>query len=161
MSQSIYDLTADRIDGDEYSLETYRGRVLLIVNVASRCGFTGQYKNLEALYQRYHERGLDILGFPCNQFGGQEPGSEEEIASFCSLEYGVTFPMHGKVEVNGANQHPLFAWLTGPESPHSGKIRWNFSKFLVSREGDLIGRWGSMTNPESGKTVKAIEAALG
>lgn len=160
MALSLYDLNAERIDGDPYSLEVYRGNVLLIVNVASKCGFTGQYKGLESLYQRYHDQGLIVLGFPCNQFGGQEPGSEQQISEFCSLEYGVTFPMHSKIDVNGPNQDPIFTKLIGPESPLPGKIRWNFNKFLVSRQGLLLERFGSLTNPESKKVVQSIEKAL-
>lgn len=161
MLNSLYNLPFDPISGEPYNLEIYRGKVLLIVNVASKCGFTRQYKNLEALHQRYQSQGLVVLGFPCDQFGGQEPGDNEEIESFCSLEYGVSFPMHSKIEVNGPDQHPIFGALTGPESPLSGKIRWNFNKFLVSREGVLLNRFGSLTSPESKKTVRAIEKALG
>lgn len=160
MNDPFYDIEVSRIDGDEYALEVYRGKVLLIVNVASQCGFTGQYKNLENLYDRYGDRGLVILGFPCNQFGSQEPGSNEDIASFCSLEYGVSFPMHEKIDVNGDQQHPLYASLTGASSPFPGKIKWNFGKFLISREGHILERWGSLTNPESRKIVTAIEKAL-
>lgn len=160
MTSSLYKLSAERINGGSYSLDSDQGKVLLIANVASKCGFTRQYKNLESLYQRYQSHGLVVLGFPCDQFGGQEPGSNEAVESFCALEYGVTFPMHAKVEVNGPNQHPIFAALTGPESPFPGKIRWNFNKFLVSREGALLKRFGSMTNPESKKVIQAIEAAL-
>lgn len=161
MAISLYDLPFDPIHGEPYNLETYRGKVLLIVNVASKCGFTRQYKNLESLHQSYQNQGLVVLGFPCDQFGGQEPGNNEEIESFCSLEFGVSFPMHSKMEVNGPGQHPIFAALTGPESPFSGKIRWNFNKFLVSREGVLLNRFGSLTSPESKKVVKTIEKALG
>ncbi len=156
----IYDLTATNIDNQTVNLETYSGKVLLIVNVASKCGFTGQYENLESLYQKYKDDGLVILGFPCNQFGGQEPGTSEDIKSFCSLNYGVTFPLFEKVEVNGPDQHPLFALLTGEDSPFPGKIKWNFSKFLIGRDGEILARFGSMTNPESSKITKAIKAAL-
>jgi len=156
----IYDLTATNIDNESTNLEAYSGKVLLIVNVASKCGFTGQYENLESLYQKYKDDGLVILGFPCNQFGGQEPGTSEDIKSFCSLNYGVSFPMFEKVEVNGPNQHPLFALLTGEDSPFPGKIKWNFSKFLIGRDGEILARFGSMTNPESSKITKAVEAAL-
>lgn len=156
----IYDLTATDIDNQPVSLRNYSDKVLLIVNVASKCGFTGQYENLESLYQKYKDKGLVILGFPCNQFGSQEPGTSEDIKSFCSLNYGVTFPMFEKIEVNGPNQHPLYALLTGEDSPFPGKIKWNFTKFLVGRDGTILERFGSMTNPESSKVVKAIEAAL-
>ncbi len=160
MKAPFYHLNAERIDGDSQSLETYRNQVLLIVNVASKCGFTRQYKNLEAIYQRYQAQGFVVLGFPCDQFGGQEPASNEAIESFCSLEYGVSFPMHAKIEVNGPEQHPIFAILTGSDSPFPGKIRWNFNKFLVSREGLLLKRYGSMASPESRKMTQAIESAL-
>ena len=160
MTDSLYDLPFEPINGTAYTLETYRDKVLLIVNVASKCGFTGQYKNLESLNRRYQDQGLVVLGFPCDQFGGQEPGSNQEIESFCSLEYGVSFPMHAKVEVNGPGQHPIFAALTGPKSPYPGKIRWNFNKFLLSREGVLLNRFGSLTSPESKKVVQAIKKAL-
>jgi len=156
----IYDLNATDIDNQPVNLGDFQDKVLLIVNVASKCGFTGQYENLESLYQKYRDKGLVVLGFPCNQFGSQEPGTSEDIKSFCSLNYGVTFPMFDKIEVNGPNQHPLYALLTGDNSPHAGKVKWNFTKFLVGRDGTILERFGSMTNPESGKVVKAIEAAL-
>jgi len=158
--EMIYDITATDIDNETRKLEEFAGKVLLIVNVASKCGFTGQYENLESLYQKYKDDGLVILGFPCNQFGGQEPGTSEDIKSFCSLTYGVTFPMFEKIDVNGPNQHPLYSFLTGDGSPFKGKIKWNFSKFLVGRDGKILERFGSMTNPESSKITKAIEAAL-
>lgn len=156
----IYDLTAIDIDNQTKNLQEYEGKVVLVVNVASKCGFTGQYENLESLYQSYKDKGLVVLGFPCNQFGSQEPGTSEDIKSFCSLNYGVTFPMFEKVEVNGPNQHPLYAHLTGESSPFPGKIKWNFSKFLIGRDGEILARYGSMTNPESSKITDAIEAAL-
>lgn len=160
MSSPLYDLEIENISGESYTLDRYRDKVLLIVNVASQCGFTGQYKNLENLHNRFGDQGLVILGFPCNQFGSQEPGSNQDIANFCSLEYGVSFPMHAKIDVNGPSQHPLYALLTEPSAPFPGKIRWNFSKFLVSRQGEVFERFGSMTNPESRKVVVAIENAL-
>ena len=161
MSGSIdYNTPLQTIDNDPITLEKYEGKVLLIVNVASKCGFTGQYEGLEALYKKYKDNGLVVLGFPCNQFGSQEPGNEAEIKSFCSLTYGVSFPLFSKIDVNGQNQHPLYASLTGEGSPFSGKIKWNFSKFLVSREGEILHRFGSMTGPKSKKIVSAIEAAL-
>lgn len=156
----IYDLSATDINSHPQSLSEYQGKVLLIVNVASKCGFTGQYENLESLYRSYKDKGLVILGFPCNQFGSQEPGTSDDIKSFCSINYGVTFPLFEKVEVNGSNQHPLYALLTGEQSPFPGKIKWNFSKFLVGRDGEILARFGSMTNPESSKITRAIEAAL-
>lgn len=161
MSGSIdYNTPLTTIDNDPTTLGEYEGKVLLIVNVASKCGFTGQYEGLEALYKKYKDNGLVVLGFPCNQFGSQEPGNEAEIKSFCSLTYGVSFPLFSKIDVNGQNQHPLYASLTGDGSPFSGKIKWNFSKFLVSREGEILDRFGSMTGPKSKKIVSAIEAAL-
>ncbi len=161
MSGSIdYNTPLTTIDNDPITLGEYEGKVLLIVNVASKCGFTGQYEGLEALYKKYKDNGLVVLGFPCNQFGSQEPGNEAEIKSFCSLTYGVSFPLFSKIDVNGQNQHPLYASLTGDGSPFSGKIKWNFSKFLVSREGEILDRFGSMTGPKSKKIVSAIEAAL-
>ncbi len=159
-AEMIYDTTATDIDNETRKLEEFAGKVLLIVNVASKCGFTGQYENLESLYQKYKDEGLVILGFPCNQFGGQEPGTSEDIKSFCSLNYGVTFPMFEKIDVNGPNQHPLYSILTGEGSPFQGKVKWNFSKFLVGRDGKILERFGSMTNPESSKITGAIEAAL-
>lgn len=158
--EMIYDITATDIDNEPRKLEEFAGKLLLIVNVASKCGFTGQYENLESLYQKYKDDGLVVLGFPCNQFGGQEPGTSEDIKSFCSLTYGVTFPMFEKIDVNGPNQHPLYSLLAGENSPVKGRIKWNFSKFLVGRDGKILERYGSMTNPESSKISKAIEAAL-
>ncbi len=156
----IYDLSATDIDNQLKSLEAYEGKVLLIVNVASKCGFTGQYENLESLYQTYKDKGLVVMGFPCNQFGGQEPGTSDDIKSFCALNYGVSFPMFEKIDVNGPDQHPLYAFLTGENSPFPGKIKWNFNKFLVGRDGKILARFGSMTNPESSKVTQAIETAL-
>ena len=158
--EMIYDITATDIDNETRKLEEFAGKLLLIVNVASKCGFTGQYENLESLYQKYKDEGLVVLGFPCNQFGGQEPGTSEDIKSFCSLNYGVTFPMFEKIDVNGPNQHPLYSFLSGENSPFQGRVKWNFSKFLVGRDGKILERFGSMTNPESSKITKSIEAAL-
>src|SRR5271169_7250592 len=155
MSAAIYDLAVDDIHGKRMKLDQYKDKVLLIVNVASQCGFTPQYKGLEALYEKLHSRGLEILGFPCNQFGAQEPGSEAEIAQFCELNYGVTFPLFAKIEVNGPNAHPLFKFLR-KEQPGVfgslgisalGAIKWNFTKFLVDREGKAINRYAPSTDP--------------
>ena len=157
---SIYDHKLVDIDGNETSLQTHKGKVLLIVNVASRCGFTRQYKGLEALHKEFEGKGLVICGFPCNQFGGQEPGDEEEIKAFCSSKYGVTFPMYSKISVNGAERHPLYESLVGEKSPTKGKVKWNFTKILVGRDGIPIDRFGSLTFPSSGKLRKAIEKAL-
>lgn len=156
----IYDIPLKTIDGEPTSLGHYKGQVLLIVNVASKCGFTKQYAGLESLYQDKKDEGLVILGFPCNDFGNQEPGSNEEIQEFCKLNFGVTFPMHEKLHVKGPEQHPLYALLTGKDSPFSGNISWNFNKFLVDRSGTIVARFGSMTSPESKKLRAAIDAAL-
>lgn len=147
---SIYDFTARTIDGAEQSLSAFRGRVLLIVNTASQCGFTGQYKGLEALHRKYADQGAAVLGFPSNQFGGQEPGDETEIKTFCSLTYDVTFPLFAKVDVNGPNAHPLYDYLTRAKRGFLGtrSIKWNFTKFLVGRDGEVIGRYGSSVTPE-------------
>ena len=156
---SIYDFTATTIDGEEKSLSEFKGQALLVVNVASKCGFTPQYKGLEELYEQYHDKGLTVLGFPCDQFGHQEPGDEEQIQEFCSLTYGVTFPMFAKVEVNGGDAHPLYKWLRSEKSGVLGsRIKWNFTKFLVDREGNVVKRYGSVTKPE--KLTADIEKAL-
>lgn len=151
MSESIYDIPVKTIDGTETTLAPFRGKVLLIVNVASKCGFTTQYEGLEQLYKRYQEKGLEILGFPCNQFGGQEPGTEEEIRSFCSLNFGVTFPMFAKIDVNGSGEHPLYTFLKSQKGGILGfdAIKWNFTKFLVGREGHVIARYAPTTTPHS------------
>lgn len=151
MSQSIYEIAVKTIDGKETTLADYQGKVLLIVNVASKCGFTSQYKGLEALYQKYKTEGLEILGFPCNQFGGQEPGTETEIQSFCSLNYGVTFPMFAKIDVNGTHEHRLYAYLKSKKTGLLGfdAIKWNFSKFLVDRQGEVVERYAPSTSPDS------------
>ncbi|HUY84621.1 MAG TPA: glutathione peroxidase [Steroidobacteraceae bacterium] len=158
---SVYEFVARRIDGTEESLLRYRGRALLIVNVASRCGFTPQYAGLQALYAQQRDRGLEILGFPCDQFGHQEPAGEAEIAEFCSTNYGVDFPMFAKIEVNGAGAHPLYAYLKRslPGVLGSQAIKWNFTKFLIGRDGTPIRRYAPTDRPES--LAKDIEAALG
>jgi len=157
---TIYDFEARSIDGRTVSLAGYRGKVLLIVNTASACGFTPQFAGLQSLWQAYGERGLAVLGFPSNEFGGQDPGSNDEIASFCQLNYGVSFPMMAKVEVNGAGAHPLYQWLTGEAKGLLGTraIKWNFTKFLVGRDGRVIGRYAPTDKPESLK--RDIETAL-
>jgi glutathione peroxidase len=147
---SVHDFEARTIDGKDQPFDAYRGKTLLIVNVASKCGFTPQYKGLEALYRKLRERGLVVLGFPCDQFGHQEPGDENEIQSFCSTSYDVTFPMFAKIEVNGPNAHPLYQHLKG-ESPGvlgTEGIKWNFTKFLVDKEGRVVKRYGSVDTPE-------------
>ena len=147
---SIYDIEVTTIDGRRQTLEPFRGHVLLIVNVASRCSFTPQYAGLEALQRRYHERGFDVLGFPCDQFMHQEPGSEAEIQTFCSRTYDVTFPMFAKVKVNGANAHPLYRFLKSARRGLLGTtgIKWNFGKFLVDRAGNVVKRYSMFTRPE-------------
>lgn len=148
------------IDGKAASLKPYNGKVLLIVNVASKCGLTPQYKALEAIHEKYKAKGFTVLGFPCNQFGGQEPGTNDEIKQFCSAKYNVTFPMFDKLDVNGANRHPLYTALAGPESPFPGDIKWNFGKFLIGRDGKIIKRFEPKTTPDSPEVTEAIEAAL-
>lgn len=157
---SIYDFSATSIDGKPVALADYRGKVLLIVNTASKCGFTPQFDGLEKLWKAYGSRGLVVLGFPCNQFGHQDPGSNAEIASFCSLNYGVSFPMMAKVDVNGPQAHPLYAWLTNEKRGFLGTraIKWNFTKFLVGRDGRVLRRFGSKDTPRA--IERAIEAAL-
>ncbi len=157
---SLYDIPLVDIDGKETTLAQYKGKTLLIVNVASKCGYTKQYKGLEELNEEYADRGLVVLGFPCNQFGGQEPGTEEDIKEFCSLTYGVTFPMFSKVEVNGPNRHPLYEKLAGEASPFPGRIGWNFSKFLVNGEGVIVDRFSSAVAPKSEKLIAAIDKSL-
>jgi glutathione peroxidase len=148
------------IDGKDSSLQAHAGKILLIVNVASECGQTPQYSGLEALYRKYRDRGLVVLGFPCNDFGEQEPGSNAEIKKFCTSRYEVTFPMYGKIHVKGAEQHPLYTALTGPSAAFPGDVQWNFGKFLVGRDGKVIARYDSDTEPESGILLDAIEKAL-
>ena len=151
MSDSIFTIPVTTIDGQETTLADYQGKGLMIVNVASKCGFTHQYKGLEAVYQKYKDRGFVVLGFPCNQFGGQEPGSEAEIKSFCSLTYNVTFPMFAKIDVNGDGEHPLYKLLKSEKGGLLGfdAIKWNFTKFLVGRDGNVEGRFAPTTTPES------------
>lgn len=147
---TLYDIEATTINGDPVSLGEYRGKTLLIVNVASQCGFTPQYAGLEGLYRKYKDRGLLVLGFPCNQFGRQEPGSEDEIKRFCESTYGVTFPMFAKIDVNGPQTHPLYRFLKSARSGlfGTGAIKWNFTKFLVSPEGEVVRRYGPSDTPE-------------
>ncbi len=149
------------IDGWELPLDRFAGEVVLVVNVASRCGLTPQYAALEALHRQYNERGFQVLGVPCNQFAGQEPGTEAEIQQFCTLKYDVTFPMSGKIEVNGTGRHPLYDWLAGPESAHAGDISWNFEKFLIGRDGQVVARFAPTVKPDAPEVIAAIEQALG
>jgi glutathione peroxidase len=160
--RSIYDFTVKDIDGRDVDLGSYKGSVLLIVNVASKCGFTPQYEGLQKLYETHKDKGLVILGFPANDFLWQEPGTDKEIKSFCTLKYNVTFPMFAKISVKGSDQHPLYAFLTDKQANPSvdGKISWNFNKFLVARDGRVIRQFGSRTKPLADELVKAVEAAL-
>ncbi len=157
---NLYEFSAQTIDGKEKFLADYRGKILLIVNVASHCGFTPQYQGLQKLYEKYQSRGLEILGFPCNQFGAQEPGAESEIKSFCELNFGVTFQLFAKIDVNGEKAHPLYRFLTRdlPGLLGTEAIKWNFTKFLADREGNPVKRYGSMDKPES--LEKDIEGLL-
>lgn len=158
---SIYEFQLKTLSGETTTLEAYRGKVQLIVNVASHCGFTPQYTGLEALYEKYKHRGLVVLGFPCNQFGGQEPGTAEEIREFCSTKYAVTFPLFAKIDVNGKNADPLYVWLKSRAKGILGTeaIKWNFTKFLVGRDGVVIDRFGSNVAPS--ELDEAIITALG
>jgi glutathione peroxidase len=157
---SPLEFTLERIDGTPEPLAGYRGRVLLLVNVASRCGLTPQYEGLEALYDRYRERGFAVLGFPANDFAGQEPGSNEEIAEFCRSTYGVRFPMFAKLSVTGEAQHPLYRMLTGLPAPLGGPVEWNFQKYLVDREGRVVARFAPRVPPEDPALVAQIERLL-
>jgi glutathione peroxidase len=159
-ADSIYSIPLKDIDGKSTSLKAYEGKVLLIVNVASKCGYTPQYSGLEALQEKYKDKGLLVLGFPCNQFGGQEPGTNEEIKQFCSSKYQVTFPLFDKIEVNGPNRHPLYVLLAGESSPFPGDIKWNFNKFLIGSDGKILKRFDSKVKPDSPELVQAVEAAL-
>jgi len=156
-ASGVYDFTLNSIDGKPAPLAGYRGKVLLLVNVASYCGYTPQYKGLEALYEKYKDRGLVVLGFPANNFGEQEPGSNAEIKDFCERTYHVKFPMYAKVSVDGADKTPLFQYLT---AAMGGDIQWNFTKFLVARDGKLLKRFEPGVTPESADMISAIEAAL-
>ena len=160
---TLHDFSARTISGEETSLRNYAGKVALVVNVASKCGLTPQYNGLEKLYETLQSRGLEVLGFPCNQFAGQEPGSESEIAEFCERNYGVTFPMFAKIDVNGQNRAPLYQWLTSqptqPDGP--GDILWNFGKFLLDKQGNVIARFNPRVAPDAPELTAAIEKALG
>ncbi|PFK46431.1 glutathione peroxidase [Bacillus cereus] len=156
---TVYDFSAKTITGEEKSLREYEGKVLLVVNVASKCGFTPQYKGLQAIYEKYKEQGFEILGFPCNQFGGQEPGTEEEITSFCELNYDVSFPMFTKVDVKGDSAHPLYTYMTEQVPGILGMkaVKWNFTKFLIGRDGKVIDRFAPQTKPEElGREIEKV-----
>ena len=161
-ASSIYDFTMKDIDGADVKLDKYKGSVVMIVNTASKCGYTPQYEGLQKIYDTYKDRGFVVLGFPANNFMGQEPGTEKEIKDFCTLKYNVTFPMFSKISVTGTDQHPLYGYLTNkatnPAFP--GDISWNFNKFLVDKNGKIVGRWGSKDKPEDEAVTKAIEAQL-
>ncbi|MBK8288576.1 MAG: glutathione peroxidase [Cellvibrionales bacterium] len=160
MGKSVFDFSATTIDGQFLDLSAYKGKVLLIVNTASKCGFTPQYKGLQKIFEQYVERGFEVLGFPCDQFGHQEPGNEADINSFCEMNFGVSFPLFAKIDVNGKDAHPLFAHLKteAPGLLGSEGIKWNFTKFLVDREGRVVSRYAPATSPES--IARDIEALL-
>ena len=162
MASSVYDIEMPRLSGKPESLSTYSGKVVLAVNVASRCGFTPQYAGLEALYERYSDRGFIVLGFPCNQFGHQEPGNADQIQEFCKINFGVTFPLFAKLDVKGPEQHPLYALLseTPDDGGKAGNVGWNFEKFLVDREGKVTRRFRSRVKPDDARVVEAIESLL-
>ena len=160
MQKHFYDFKAKTITGKKLSMSIYKNKVVLIVNVASQCGFTPQYEGLESMYKKYHKQGFEILGFPSNQFGQQEPGTEKEIANFCKVNFGVTFPLFSKIDVNGDNTHPLYVYLKHEAPGFLGTegIKWNFTKFLIDRDGKVIERYGSATKPE--QIAKDIENLL-
>jgi len=152
----LHDIALKTIDGKDTTLKDYAGKAVLIVNVASECGYTGQYVGLQALHEKYAKDGFAVLGFPCNDFGGQEPASEAEIKTFCTSRYSVTFPMFAKIKITGGDKHPLYAALTS-----GGEVRWNFEKFLLGKDGKLISRYGSDAEPEGGDIEAAVKTALG
>jgi glutathione peroxidase len=160
---TLHDFSAKTIDGTSQPLREYAGKVALVVNVASQCGLTPQYAGLEELYATFKDKGLVVLGFPCNQFGGQEPGTENEIKTFCETKFGVTFPLFSKIDVNGPGRDPLYAFLTSEETTPDGPgdIRWNFAKFLVDRQGKVVARFPPTTAPASEEIVSAVEQQLG
>jgi len=159
---SVHDVEIRTLSGQATSLTEHKGRAVLLVNVASKCGLTPQYEGLERIHEHYSSRGFSVLGFPCNQFGGQEPGGPDEIATFCSTTYGVTFPLYEKIDVNGPDRHPLYDRLTAAPDAEgkAGDIQWNFEKFLVSPEGEVVGRFRPLVDPESPELAAAIEAVL-
>ncbi len=156
---SIYDFKMKNIDGETVPLSKYKGKVLLVVNVASKCGFTPQYTGLQSLYSKYHSKGFEILGFPANNFGAQEPGTDSEIKQFCTGTYNVTFPMFSKISVKGDDEHPLYKWLIASADRHDD-IEWNFCKFMIDKNGHVIHRWASKTTPESAELTTALDNAL-
>ena len=159
---TLYDIPIHRLDGSESSLDEFKGKAALIVNVASKCGLTPQYEGLEKIHERYADRGFTVLGFPCNQFLGQEPGSPDDIATFCSTTYGVTFPLFEKIEVNGDDKHPIYEELekVADAGGHTGDIRWNFEKFVLSPDGDIVARFNPTVEPEAPELIETIEKVL-
>ncbi|MEO6396930.1 MAG: glutathione peroxidase [Tepidiformaceae bacterium] len=155
------DYIMKRLDGREESLETYLGKVVLMVNVASKCGLTPQYKGLQGLYERFHGQGLEILGFPANDFMAQEPGTDDEIGQFCEINYGVTFPLFSKITVKGEGMHPLYEELTSMPEPIGGDVLWNFQKYLLNRDGDVVAKFGPRTEPLDADLVAQVESLLG
>lgn len=162
MAKSVYDFTLKNVSGKDVKLDEFRGKVVMLVNVASKCGYTPQYDGLEKIYERYKNQGFVILGFPANNFGGQEPGTNAEIKDFCRLNYGVTFPVFSKISVKGEDKHPLYKYLTEKETnpEFAGEIKWNFNKFLLGKDGKIVARFDSADEPESEKVTQAIEHAL-
>ena len=158
----IYDFTLKNIDGKDVKLDQFRGKALLLVNVASQCGYTPQYEGLQKIYSKYKDMGLVVLGFPANNFGAQEPGTDKEIKTFCSTKYNVTFPMFSKISVKGTDKHPLYQFLTDEKTDpkFAGEITWNFNKFLIDKNGNIVGRFESKDTPESDKVTGAIEQVL-
>jgi glutathione peroxidase len=158
--KKFYDFKVKGINGEGDLLSGLKGKVVLAVNVASQCGLTPQYVDLESMHEELADEDFAVVGFPCNQFGAQEPGSEQEIRTFCSANYGISFPMSAKLEVNGPGRHPLYAWLTDPANGHAGDIQWNFEKFLVGRDGRLLNRYAPTVNPRDAGIMNDIAAAL-
>ena len=156
----VLDRTMKRLDGSEENLENYKGNVVMLVNVASKCGLTPQYKGLQAIYDEYHGQGFEILGFPANDFMGQEPGTDEEISQFCETNYGVTFPLFSKISVKGEEMHPLYQEITTMPEPIGGDVLWNFQKYLVNKKGEVVQKIGPRTAPEEAEVTGAIEALL-
>jgi glutathione peroxidase len=159
---SVHEIPLKTLHGEETSLAAHKGKAVLVVNVASKCGLTPQYTGLEKLHEEYADRGFAVVGFPCNQFGGQEPGTAEEIETFCSTNYGVTFPLYEKIDVNGENRHPIYEILThiADAEGKAGDVRWNFEKFLLSPEGEVVARFSPVVKPDDENLVKAIESQL-
>ncbi len=159
-ASSIYEFTLNSIDGKPLPIADFKGKVILIVNVASKCGYTPQYKELEAVYEKYKDQGFVILGFPANNFMGQEPGTNQEIKTFCSRTYGVKFPLYTKISIKGSDQAPLYQFLTDPATKTGGEIKWNFTKFLAGRDGKIIARFETPVKPDAPEVIAAIEKAL-